>query len=90
MDLVKYLIVPVIACRWIGVFLYKKYAIFTGIISTPNYRTLHELPIPRGGGIVFSILSILTILFVWWTSQLAKELLLALVVEVLQLLYWVY
>ena len=80
MELVKYLIIPIIACSWIGVFLYKKYAVFTGIISTPNYRTLHELPIPRGGGIVFSLLSILAIFFIWWTSQLTQELLLALVV----------
>ena len=80
MDLVKYLIIPIIACSWIGVFLYKKYAIFIGIISTPNYRTLHELPIPRGGGIVFSLLSILAIFLIWWNWQLTEELLLALVV----------
>jgi len=80
MDWIKYLIIPIIACSWIGVFLYKKYAIFTGIISTPNYRTLHELPIPRGGGIVFSLLSILAIFLIWWNWQLSEELLLALVV----------
>ena len=51
MDWIKYLIIPIIACSWIGVFLYKKYALYTGIISNPNYRTLHELPIPRGGGV---------------------------------------
>ena len=80
MDWVKYLIIPIITCSWISVFLYKKYAIFTGIISNQNYRTLHELPIPRGGGIVFSLLSILAIFLIWWNWQLTEGLLLALVV----------
>tara|TARA_B110000967_G_C18898349_1_gene572501 strand:+ start:430 stop:1440 length:1011 start_codon:yes stop_codon:yes gene_type:complete len=78
MDWIKYLIIPIIACSWIGVFLYKKYALYTGIISNPNYRTLHELPIPRGGGIVFSTLFILAILLIWRYLQLSDNLLLIL------------
>ena len=78
MDWIKYLIIPIIACSWIGVFLYKKYAIYTGIISNPNYRTLHELPIPRGGGIVFSILFILAIFLIWRYLQLSDNLFLML------------
>lgn len=78
MDWIKFLITPVIACSWIGVFLYKKYAIYTGIISNPNYRTLHELPIPRGGGIIFSTLFILAIFLIWRYLQLSDNLLLML------------
>ena len=78
MDWIKYLIIPIIACSWIGVFLYKKYAIYIGIISNPNYRTLHELSTPRGGGIVFSTLFILAILLIWRYLQLSDNLLLIL------------
>ena len=78
MDWIKYLIIPIIACSWIGVFLYKKYANYIGIMATPNYRTLHELPIPRGGGIVFSILFILAIFLIWRYLQLSDNLFLML------------
>jgi Fuc2NAc and GlcNAc transferase len=78
MDWIKYLIIPIIACSWMGVFLYKKYAIYAGIISNPNYRTLHELPIPRGGGIVFSLLFILAIFLIWPYLQLSINLILML------------
>ena len=78
MDWIKYLIVPVIICSWISVFLYKKYAIYVGIISNPNYRTLHESPIPRGGGIVFSILFILAIFLIWPYLKLSDNLFLIL------------
>ena len=80
MDWIKYLIVPVIICSWVTVFLYKKYAIYKGIISNPNYRTLHESPIPRGGGIVFSILFILAIFLIWPHLKLSDNLFLILVV----------
>jgi Fuc2NAc and GlcNAc transferase len=78
MDWIKYLIVPIIACSWIGVFLYKKYALYIGIMSNPNYRTLHESPIPRGGGIVFSILFISVIFLIWQYLQLSDNLFLIL------------
>ena len=78
MDWIKYFIIPIIACSWIGVFLYKKYAIYIGIISNPNYRTLHELSTPRGGGIVFSILFILAIFLIWPYLELSNNLFLIL------------
>jgi len=78
MDWIKYLIIPIIACSWIGVFLYKKYAIYTGIIAHQNHRTLHDEPIPRGGGIVFSILFILFIFLIWPYLELSNNLLLIL------------
>jgi len=40
---------------------YEIFAIRNSIISHPNERTLHEKPVPRGGGIVFSILFVLAV-----------------------------
>ncbi len=78
MDWFKYLIIPIIACSWVGVFLYKKYAIYIGIIALQNHRTLHDSPIPRGGGIVFSILFILFLLLIWPYLELSNNLFLIL------------
>jgi Fuc2NAc and GlcNAc transferase len=78
MDWIKYLIFPIIACSWIGVFLYKKFAIYTGIFAHQNHRTLHDEPIPRGGGVVFSILFILFIFLIWPYLELSNNLFLIL------------
>jgi len=43
------------------VFLYKKIAIRLSILASPNYRSLHNFPIPKGGGFVFAIIFIVTI-----------------------------
>jgi Fuc2NAc and GlcNAc transferase len=40
---------------------------YFGIVATPNFRSLHEKAIPRGGGIVFSLIC-LTVLTVLWRS----------------------
>jgi len=74
MNLIDFLIIPIFVCSWMGVFLYKKYAIFNGIISNPNYRTLHEVPIPSGGGVIFSLLFILSIFLIWLNQQLSNNL----------------
>ena len=60
--------------------LYKKIANDLNILSVKNHRSLHELPTPSGGGIVFSLLSILAFLLIFWNLQLTEELLLALVI----------
>jgi len=39
-----------------GVYLYKKIAIKFDIVANPNYHTLHELSVPRGGGVVTFLL----------------------------------
>jgi Fuc2NAc and GlcNAc transferase len=78
MDWIQYLIIPIIACSWTGVFLFKKYAIIARIISNPNYRTLHETPLPRGGGIVFSLLFIIAIFLLWKNLQVSDNLFLML------------
>ena len=39
----------------IGVYLFRGTAIKYNIIANPNFRTSHEVPLPKGGGIVFSV-----------------------------------
>jgi Fuc2NAc and GlcNAc transferase len=57
----------------IGVYLYQKVAVKINIIANLNYRTLHESPLPKGGGMVFSILSVISLLLVWWQGKLSDE-----------------
>ena len=57
-----------------GVYLYEKIANKLKIVSNPNFRTLHEEPIPRGGGFVFSISFILVIFISWKHFQLSDTL----------------
>ena len=60
--------------------IYKKIAINNNIVAIKNHRTLHSLPTPKGGGIVFSFLSLLSFILIWWNWQLPKELFLIIVV----------
>ena len=57
-----------------GVILYKRIAINFNIISNLNYRTLHEVPTPRGGGIVFSLLFSFTIFVLWYGNEISDQL----------------
>jgi Fuc2NAc and GlcNAc transferase len=54
--------------------MYKKIAINNNIIAIKNHRTLHALPTPKGGGIVFSLLFLLSFILIWLNWQLPKEL----------------
>jgi Fuc2NAc and GlcNAc transferase len=54
--------------------MYKKIATNNNIIAIKNHRTLHSLPTPKGGGIVFSLLFLLSFILIWWNWQLPMEL----------------
>ena len=41
---------------WLGTGLVRRFALRRKILDVPNVRSLHEVPTPRGGGIVFSVL----------------------------------
>jgi len=69
----SYLIIPIVVCSGLGVFLYKKIAIQKEIISNLNYRTLHEVPTPRGGGIVFSLIFSFTIFVLWYGDEISDQ-----------------
>lgn len=62
-----------------GTRLYKSFAIRRGILANPNFRSLHEHPIPRGGGIVFSLVCMAGSVGLAVTVGLAPELVRALV-----------
>ncbi len=64
----------VFALNIICVFLYKKLAFRFGILAYPNFRTLHELSIPRGGGIVFSFSFIVGVFVLWYLNLLSEKL----------------
>ena len=60
----------------IGVYLFREAAIKFSIIANPNFRTLHEIPLPKGGGIVFSIVFVFGVFFLYWKAYLTLNLLL--------------
>ena len=57
----------------VGIFLYRKIAVRIGILANPNFRTLHETPIPNGGGIVSSLVFIMCIFILWWVGRLSED-----------------
>jgi Fuc2NAc and GlcNAc transferase len=72
------ILVTVFIINLAGVFLYKKVAIEKGILANPNFRTLHESPIPRGGGIVFACITMIGIFLLWWLGRIPNNLFMAL------------
>ena len=56
-----------------GIFLYRKIAVKNGILANPNFRTLHETPIPTGGGIVLALVFIISIFILWWYEKLSDD-----------------
>jgi Fuc2NAc and GlcNAc transferase len=66
--------------NWIGVLLYRKIALKKGILANPNFRSLHEFPIPKGGGIVFSMVFVVSLFYHWWLNQSSNNLFLVLAV----------
>jgi Fuc2NAc and GlcNAc transferase len=59
-----FFIVLIFIITYISLIYFIKYAKKRGIVSEPNKRTLHQGLIPRGGGIVFSIIYIIALVFV--------------------------
>jgi Fuc2NAc and GlcNAc transferase len=49
----------------LGTRAYKSFATRKGILANPNFRTLHERPVPKGGGFVFSLIFVLGVLILW-------------------------
>ncbi len=61
-----------------GIFLYRKVAVSTGVLANPNFRTLHEFPVPKGAGIVFSIVFVFCVFALWKVDRLSEDLFLVL------------
>ena len=47
-----------------GTRIYRGIAERYGIMANPNFRSLHERPIPRGGGVVFSIVIVAAVVLI--------------------------
>jgi len=54
-------------------FIYKKIAVYYNILADPDYRTLHESPTPRGGGLIFSLVFVFSILIFWGVYELSNQ-----------------
>ena len=57
-----------------GTICYKKFAIKFNILANLNFRTLHQTPTPRGGGIVFSITFIASVMLLAFLGVIQKDL----------------
>ena len=68
---------------WFGVKAYRRYAIRCNVLDVPNARSSHTSVTPRGGGVVFVILSLLWL--AWnasantWLSMIVPAALIALI-----------
>jgi Fuc2NAc and GlcNAc transferase len=54
------------------IFIYKKLAIKFKILANPNFRSLHESPIPNGGGVVFSFVFSICVLILWLLDEVSN------------------
>ena len=57
-----------------GTFYYRKFAIKHKILANLNSRTLHKNPTPRGGGVVFSFIFIMSIIVLSFLDIIQKDL----------------
>ena len=78
-NLIFLLSITYIACI-LGTIQYRRFAIKRNILANINFRTLHETPIPRGGGIVFSSVFIVSVMLLWKLNKLPDDLFFVLVV----------
>lgn len=76
-DLV--LLIAAYLCTITGTFGYRSFALRREILANPNFRSSHERPTPRGGGIVFSLVCPLGISALWLMGLVASNLALALI-----------
>ena len=64
------LFVLIFAASFFGTFFFRSIAISKGVVANPNFRTLHEMPTPSGGGIAFSSVFVVSIIVLELIGQL--------------------
>lgn len=64
----------------IGTRFFRLFAIQRGIVANPNFRSLHQQPMPRGGGIVFSLVFISAVIGLWLATTIDADLMWAVVI----------
>lgn len=57
-----------------GTWAYRAFAMRRNIVANPNFRTLHQGRIPRGGGIVFSVMFLIAALALWAVALIDSDL----------------
>jgi Fuc2NAc and GlcNAc transferase len=63
----------------LGTRLYRSFATQRGIVANPNFRSLHQRPIPRGGGAVVAAVCITAIAGLWLAGAVPPNLALAII-----------
>jgi Fuc2NAc and GlcNAc transferase len=58
---------------------FQLFAINRGIVANPNFRSLHQRPMPRGGGIVFSFVFLIAVAVLWLFDVIAQDMIWGLV-----------
>jgi len=56
----------------LGVQIYRKIAVKFDIVAKRNFRTLHKIDVPKGSGIVFSLVYI-SLVFLLWTQDMVSN-----------------
>ena len=51
-----------------GTLAFRTVALRKGILANPNFRSLHQRPMPEGGGLVFSLTLLATLATLWWNG----------------------
>ena len=59
-----------------GTIYYRKFAINNNILADLNFRTLHDKPTPKGGGVVFSMVFVFFVFFLYFINLVEFELML--------------
>ena len=57
------------AAAMLGTRMYRVFAVRRGIVANPNFRSLHQRPIPRGAGIVLGLVAVGGFATMWWMGR---------------------
>lgn len=49
----------------------RRYAVSHNVVDTPNYRSSHSIPTPRGGGLSIAVACLMAVLFLTLSGQIA-------------------
>lgn len=58
---------------------YRSFALRSGLVANPNFRSLHQCPMPLGGGIVFSLAFLFAVSSQWMGTAIDLNLMFAVV-----------
>lgn len=73
------LLVAALLATIAGTRVFQSFAINRGIVANPNFRSLHQRPMPRGGGVVFSLVFLFSVTGLWLFTAMDRNLMWAIV-----------